>query len=298
MSLSYKAAEAALRAWNKITRGGTKKRIEKKYKNPQNNVDLAKYFEKGFLIEQTEESECTVYKISPKEKASQTVCLYIAGGEGCHAPEKRHFKTIARLIKKSGCTVYLPCYPLAPQHNVRYALRFLQKLYSTILLSARSQDIVFAGDGAGANLVLSLCQRVSRKPAKLIVISPKPGTSDSRRNSLAAQETLVQAQQDDPLLSYETEDFFAGSWLREVPETSPDAEPLCIDYRGFPLMQLFYSTRDIYAPFMGALIQTVQDAGCTVQENAQPMCHAWATLQGFAEGRRAVRTMASFILGK
>ncbi|MCR5499934.1 MAG: alpha/beta hydrolase [Acetatifactor sp.] len=201
-----------------------------------------------------------------------------------------HYDTAARIAKETGADVYIAAYPLAPKYNVRDALCWLEKVYAELLKKHNPKDIVFMGDSAGANLILSLTYRLKEKPRKLLVISPACGLENGKtRNIRLAMEPY------DPILTVEMNDVIATNWCRNVPLDSPDISPEYIDYEGFPPMYFFYGEHELFYPLVYDYISSLRRKGVRLWEEIQPMCHDWALCSFLREGRKAIRTMCKLI---
>ncbi|MCR5651147.1 MAG: alpha/beta hydrolase [Lachnospiraceae bacterium] len=223
-------------------------------------------------------------------RKTKKVVLFLPGGGGMQRATILHYDTAARIVKGTGADVYIAAYPLAPEYNVRDALLWLEKVYAALLKKHDPKDIIFIGDSAGANLILSLTYRLKEKPGKLIVISPACGLENGKtRDIRLAMEPY------DPILTVEMNDMIAANWCRNVPLDSPDISPEYIDYNDFPPMFFFYGEHEIFYPLVYAYLCMLREKGVFFQENKQPMCHDWALCSFLREGRRAIRTMCGLI---
>lgn len=290
MSLKYNIIEGFVRFWNKVSRDGVKRRIYEHLEKPPVVQEIPSYLYKKFNVSKIELGNDLLFVIGPRKNPCDKAVLYIAGGGGRAKPGKRHFKLVSRLVKQGGLTVYLGFYPCAPDVNVRFSLRWLQKVYAEMLKDFPSKKTVFAGDSAGANLALSLCNRVVSKPAKVIAVSPAIGFAHGE-----VRKPLEAAEKSDPLISMKTLDLVLDSWCKNVSLDSPDVEPVNINYEGYPPVQLFYGTKDMFFPHMDALIANIEAGGAKLEMHRKNAIHNWPILQETREGRRAVKQMVDFI---
>lgn len=84
---------------------------------------------------------------------------YIAGGGWQSPPSGQHWKFCAELVQKvPGLKVTIVSAPLAPASPASVALPPLKRLYASLLEqgSRDGEQVIFAGDSSGGNLVLSL----------------------------------------------------------------------------------------------------------------------------------------------
>lgn len=225
-----------------------------------------------------------------ERRHTKRAVLFLHGGGGMQRATILHYDTAARIARGTGADVFVAAYPLAPEYNVRDALLWLEKVYAVLVKKYDPKDIVFLGDSAGANLILSLTCRLKEKPGKLIVISPACGLEHGKtRNIRLAMEPF------DPILTVEMNDVIEANWCRNVPLDSPDISPEYIDYTDFPPMVFFYGEHEIFYPLVYDYLCMLRRKGVSFQENKQPMCHDWALCSFLREGRDAIHMMCRSI---
>lgn len=249
--------------------------------------DVPSWCYKKYDVEKKGE-ENPVFIIKSKKAESKKALLYVYGGCGLLSPSKRHFKMACALADSLGAAVYFPFYPLAPQNNVRFALRWLQKVYADVLKDWSAKKVIFVGDGYGANLAISLCYRVVGRPAKLVLISPAVGLDNN-----SGLENRKAAEQNDKIMSVEADNLIAANWFKNVKTDSSDADPLCVDCTGFPPVYIFYGTKEIYYQSVENLISKL-DGKVHLDSYKRKMCHCWPLLQNVSEGKKAVKQIRVF----
>src|SRR5829696_6631733 len=126
-------------------------------------------------IQERDERQCRVFTLHPRVKrAAGLHILYLHGGAFVFAITPQHWRFIARLIQRLGCSVTVPLYPLAPEHTCREVFDFLLPLASELLTENR--QTVFMGDSAGGGMALALSQQLHAAglslPARVALISP------------------------------------------------------------------------------------------------------------------------------
>ena len=194
------------------------------------------------------------------------------------------------MARDTGATVYFAYYPLAPEHNVIQALEWLEGVYRRIVNKHLVEDITIMGDSAGANLTLSLINRVKNKPSKAILVSPASGLEYGRNRDIR-----LAMEHRDPLLTVKMNDLIAENWARNIPLSSPDISPEYICYKGFPRILLFCGTHEVFYPHNKKLISKMKKEGAKAETVIMPMCHDWALCRVFPEGKNAVIKMSDFI---
>lgn len=282
MSLKYTLMEAFS--------GDNKKKFCQHLENHETVTGLPDWCHKSYDVTKTGDEINPVFIIKSRKKTQDRAILYIYGSCGILGPSKRQFKMAASLADATGASVYMPFYPLAPKNNVRFALRWLQKVYADMLKDWSAKKIVFIGDSYGANLAMSLCYRVAGRPSKLVLISPAVGLDDGTGlENRKSQEEL------DRVMSVEADRLISANWFKNVHLDSSDADPIRVDCTNFPPACLFYGTKELYALSMDTLISQIENGDVPLEVVKRPLGHDWAILQNIPEGKKALKQIASFI---
>ncbi|HET6766528.1 MAG TPA: alpha/beta hydrolase [Chitinophagaceae bacterium] len=118
-----------------------------------------------------------VFSLAPREqKASAVHILYLHGGAYIQNFITLHWNFLAMLVKKTGCTIVAPDYPLAPDHTYKESFAMAETLYRDLILSNEPKNIIFMGDSAGGGFALALAQKMRNdnipQPGKIILLSP------------------------------------------------------------------------------------------------------------------------------
>lgn len=292
MSLAYKIVENCCFAVNKLTNGGIKKQMHSFIAKKEQNDSLPWFLKKCFLVKEVQYMGFPVYIMRTKNKQKRTkkAVLFLAGGGGMARPMGLHFDVEARLAHNTGATVYFAYYPLAPKYNVTYALTWLEKVYAAMCKRFWSEQIIFVGDSAGANLALSLTDRVENKPGQLIVISPAVGLENGHD-----RDVRLKMEKKDPILTVEMNDMIAQNWSKNVPLNNPDINPEYINYGNFPPMLMFYGSHELFYPHVKRYVEKIKKSGGNVEIVEEPMCHDWALCSFLPEGYGAIKKMEHVI---
>jgi acetyl esterase/lipase len=156
---------------------------------------------------------------------------YFAGGGWQSPPTNEHWKIIGEIVTQLPDTVVsLTSYPLAPNSAAPVAFPQLMNLYSTILKEAEvaQEDVIFAGDSAGGNIILALTLHAlhedpdCRVPKALIAIAP---STDLGRGNPDIQAL----EKHDPLLRIPFIVDTAKSWRGEWDAKDVRVSPLFAD---------------------------------------------------------------------
>ena len=109
---------------------------------------------------------CTCYVVKPsgQTKASVTM-LYLHGGAYVFSITPYHWHWIDFMARALNAQIVVPLYPLAPEHTVHETLAATMAIYSDVVLKLAGPEgkIVVAGDSAGGNAAMALCQQIAKK---------------------------------------------------------------------------------------------------------------------------------------
>ena len=109
---------------------------------------------------------------------AQKAVLFLYGGGMFMEATIFHWMVVSKLVKQLSATVWVPAYPLVPEHTFSDATEMLLKSYQEMLEKHPANEITFLGDSVGAALSFMLCHRnkASAKPLpmpqNLILVSP------------------------------------------------------------------------------------------------------------------------------
>lgn len=110
------------------------------------------------------EKEDGVFKDNPmyyfKTDNYERVIFYLHGGAYFKSMTYQHIVTCYQLSQKFNAKVYMPLYPVAPQHDFNDCFYYINNVYDEIstLGADTNKDIIVAGDSAGAGLALGFTQ--------------------------------------------------------------------------------------------------------------------------------------------
>ncbi len=293
MSTIYRVIEKGCFMINKLPGGGVKGNIFDLLPKEEDKIRLPGFMKRGLIINELELEGFKYHRIrSLKEHTvEKRAVLFLPGGGGMARAIRLHYDTVKRIAIATGAEVIMAHYPLAPKYNVRFALDWLEKLYSLMLEEYAPENITFIGDSAGANLILSITNRVAIRPGRLIVISPACGLENGKNRDIRKK-----MEPKDPLFTVATNDTIAENWCRNVPLDSPDISPEYISYDGFPPVMLFYGSHELFYPHVRNMIRIMEKDGVRLCAEEQPMCHDWALCSFLPEGRMAIKKMSRVII--
>ena len=176
--------------------------------------------EPDFLVETLTICGQPVLHIQHK-KPVEKVCVYVVGGGMLKYPKPKQAKEQLTLARQTGRDMYMPYYPLVPNHSLPDVYEILYQLYTTLLKTYKAEDIAFLGGSSGGNHTLGLISYINAKgegipmPGKIYVSSPGTMLYSEEEKQKAAQLDKTDLIMSRQALETIFEGMAAG---REVPE--------------------------------------------------------------------------------
>ncbi|MCD8179956.1 MAG: alpha/beta hydrolase [Firmicutes bacterium] len=252
--------------------------------------DVPDFLYKMFKVSKTFTDGRPVFKIEPKGGASDRVIVFIHGGGGMLCPTIFHFHTAARLVRNTGAALYMPFYPLAPEHTLPEACAWLDKAYEDITSRHSPKNIAVIGDSAGVSLGVSMCERSGKKPSAMVIISPGAGIekNDEKMRALEKKDVIISCRMVDIIKKY---------WSGEMSADDSAYNSAYTDFTGFPPILLYYGTNEIFYAYIGDVINEIRrfDIPLEIHEG-KGLFHDWAIVGMLPEGKQAQNRICRFIL--
>ncbi|GAB3247085.1 alpha/beta hydrolase [Arthrobacter pigmenti] len=237
------------------------------------------------VTEETIQSRRTV-TLRPRRGASDTHIIYTHGGTYIDELVRPQWWMVAELIRRTGATATVPFYPLAPEHTFGEAYRYLEAVYRRVLEEAAADDVVLAGDSAGAGLAVGQALQLPAsglaRPGRLLLFSPWVDITGSNPE-LPACERI------DPMLAIagavEAGSWWAGAEDPRHPMVSPvyaSAQQLA----SLPPVDIHQGGRDLCMPDATRLQQRINDGGGSATLTSYPGAfHVFMALPWLPESR-------------
>ncbi len=198
----------------------------------------------------------------PELAMGKRTILYAHGG-GFIAGSCLSSRNLCASIAHEGASrILIPEYRLAPEYPFPTAMEDLYRSYAWLLHQGiPPRDILFAGDGSGANLILSLMQYLGTEkialPAAVIAISPWV--------NLACDTTAYNLRKSpDPIHTREMLSALALQYTYQSNFTNPKVSPILGDYSFFPPMFIQCGSEEILIDDAKRLAVKAQNAGVSV----------------------------------
>jgi monoterpene epsilon-lactone hydrolase len=235
-----------------------------------------------------------VYQLSPKTQLPSGHVLYLHGGAYVRPISRFHWRLLHELVLRTGYSISVPLYPLAPEHHCEQTLAFTWRAYNQLAEQCEEPPLLM-GDSAGAGLALALALAIREQgqalPPRLLLICP---WVDLRMQTPPAAKLAAE----DPMLAFagaqEAARLYAGDW----PLTHPALSPLCADLTGLPAMTVLAAGKDLLGAEALQLVDKAREQGVEVDLQWAPeMIHVWP-LMPTPEGQAARRYLQRVLLAQ
>lgn len=228
-----------------------------------------------------------VYRLSPKghqRGPNQPHLLYLHGGAYIRPITAFHWRMLAELVERTGCTATVPLYPLAPEHCCEDTVNFVLQVHAQLLQADQPRRLTVAGDSAGGGLALALSLALRDQglpqPEHLVLITPSVDAALDHPQILATEAR-------DPMLGIVGAQEAARLYARSWPTSHPYVSPLQAVPHGMPPITMLVATRDILCHDALRFAQQVAAQGGRVKVHlGEEMIHVWPLLP-IPEGQSA-----------
>jgi len=227
------------------------------------------------------------------------VMLYFHGGAYFFGSPKSHRELTWRLAETCRCRVFAIDYRMIPNSNFPCWVEDAVTAYRHLLQQGyRAEDIVFGGDSAGGNLVLSALMSVRDQgypmPLAAVCISPWADLSCSGATFLSNKERdcMLKTEALTGIGQYIAQ--ASGHDLRE-----PLLSPLFGSFKGFPPLLVHASDQEILLDDARSLVVAAREEGVKVTyrefSNLPHVFHIFANYM--PESQLAIDEIGEFVKG-
>lgn len=234
-------------------------------------------------------------RLTPPGADQTKALLYLHGGGYCVGSPKSHRGLAARLAGELNCPALVPDYRMAPEHPFPAAVEDALACYRHLLDSGVAPGrIAISGDSAGGGLTLATALAIRAaglpQPGCLFAISPWANLA----NEGPAYQALAAI---DPMLTKESLDQFAQTYLNGHDVKDPLASPTLADYSGIAPLLIHAGGAEVLASDAVAVAEKAGLAGVEVRLEIWPeMIHVWHAFFNFlGAGRRAISEASAWM---
>ncbi len=233
-----------------------------------------------------------VITLTPKRPSGREL-IYLHGGAYVFPLREAHWWLIAALIRRTGATVTVPLYGLAPEHSVAEALQFVDAVSAAVARRSPGAPVFLAGDSAGGGLALAHVidrrNRGAEQPRAVFLFAPWVDCTMSNPG-------IPPLERRDPMLDIPGLLYCAQLWARNLPVASWQVSPINDSLEDLPPMHLFQGARDLLLPDAGRFAQKAAAAGSPVElQVAEDGFHVYVAATFTPEARQALAQVAGII---
>jgi epsilon-lactone hydrolase len=234
--------------------------------------------------------------ISPANVPEDNAILYFHGGGFRLGSVTSHRDLMAQIALASGCRVLAINYRLAPEHRFPAALDDALAAYGWMLdCGLKSENVAFAGDSAGGNLVLAamlaLRERGLPLPVSAVLMSPWTDLA-------ATGSSYVSRAEADPIHQRSMILALAKNYLGGQGDPyDPLVSPLYADLAGLPPLLIQVGDRETVLDDSVMFADLARAAGVDVSlEVWDGMIHVFQMFGAeLPEARQAIASIAGFL---
>jgi len=234
-----------------------------------------------------------VYDIRPKNGSSHHHIFYLHGGGYFADMTFMHWRFIARLMRRTGCCVSVPIYPLTPKYEWRSSYKMVMAAYLAAADKYGAENITIMGDSAGGGFSLGLSQMLRDEgkplPARMVLLSPwiDVTAADPRQEDIEHKDVIVSLSG-----LRRAGELWAGEG--EDPAGFP-ASPLFAPLHDLPPMLSFAGDEEVLYYDALRLQEKAREQGATLETHIYPrMQHVWM-LAPIRESQKPIDQIAEFM---
>ena len=232
--------------------------------------------------------------VNMPHSSGSKIILYFHGGGFCFRSPKIHGAFLARLANGSKARGLMVNYSLAPENPYPAAPDECFAVYRALLVKGYlPQNIVFAGDSAGGNLVLTTLLRIRNAnlplPACGIMMSP---VSDMA----VTGDSAFKKCKDDPFFDLSTLLLMRNNYIGNQNPCDPDISPYYANLHGLPPIFITAGTEELLMDDSIRLAEKIAESGGDVTINVvKGVPHVYPLFYQLSEARDAIKLMSGFV---
>lgn len=244
-SLSMRLVNLVLRLGGKPMADSASYMAERLQRDPPEPAEIPAKLLKDFEFTESEIGGHRLFTVTPRKGTSGIEVLHLHGGIYVNPLRKEHWNLIAAISKATGARITVPIYPLAPEHGHAPAHVFVKAVYARMLEDYAPENIVFAGDSAGAGLALALAMAYRDQgaplPARLVLFAPWLDITSSNPDAIAMEPN-------DPMIGLDVVQQCGVLWADGSDLRAPHLSPMFGALDGLPPIEIHQGTNDVCLP--------------------------------------------------
>ncbi len=197
------------------------------------------------------------------------------------------------MIRKTGASVTVPIYPLAPENKWDTSYAMVMEAFEQTVARHGVENIVVMGDSAGGGFSLGLAQMLRNQgkplPRQLVLLSPY-------LDQTAADPMQLDLEKTDVLISVEGLRRLGTWWLREGEDPAMfPASPLFEPVDRLPPMLVFAGSDEMLLADALRLKKKGDESGAEIELKVYDrMQHVWMLLP-IPEAKKALNEIVAFL---
>jgi acetyl esterase/lipase len=240
-----------------------------------------------------------VTRVEPHRRTPGLELLYLPGGAYTQPMVAGQWWIVRELVRRTGASVTVAHYPLAPEHTVEEALPFLDAVHAQVhpqvTAGPGTRRLVLAGDSAGGGLALVQALRLRDAggplPDALLLLSPWVDVRLSTPDAWTRQRL-------DPTLRVPGLRAMGAAWAGGRSTADPLVSPVTADLTGLPPTTVVVGDRDVFHADVLTLVARARAAGADVElVDAAGGFHVYPGAFWTSEARTALDRLAARTLG-
>ncbi|MFT0762927.1 alpha/beta hydrolase [Actinomyces sp. F1_1611] len=231
-----------------------------------------------------------VHTLTPRNRPHPITVVYFHGGSYVNAIARPHWWIIRQIILRTGATVIVPSYPLAPEHSVSEAFTWINPILDQVHSSSRDRKVYYAGDSAGGGLATALAlSRPAPEVDGLFLFSPWLDVTMTNPEIQAIEPH-------DVMLGAEGLRYWGRVWAGDWDPSDPRVSPINGNLANLPPTRIYQGERDIFLPDARRFAGLARASGASVKLFEFPDgFHVFVGLPHSPEAREAFDDLATSI---
>lgn len=250
---------------------------------------------RGLTVEQDTEHGWPLWTLAARNVAERSgkIVLAIHGGGYIQEIQDSHYTAYADIVRRSGATIHVPIYPLAPHGTAGTVVPAMAELLAELVAKHGEENVGVLGDSAGAGLALATVQELVRRgattPAHLVLISPwlDVTISDPRSRRI-----------NDPMLNVDGLVAAGKLWAGSLDPMDWRVSPLFGSLDGLPHTAVYAGTLDCLVPDALRLQDRARAENADMTFDIKDgLIHAWAGFTVLREYRSTAPQIVRDLVG-
>ena len=216
------------------------------------------------------------FDVAPKTGATGSRALFLHGGCYVYEIDPFHWTLIADLAERSGTTITVPIFPLAPTSNAATVMPHIVDLAIELVQDVGADRTSVIGDSAGGGMALAVAQVLRDRGIPplhaTVLLSPWLDISGE-------DPRLAEIAPSDPWLAIPGTHAAGVLWRDELDPHDPLVSPLFGSLEGLGPVTMFSGTRDILNADATKFVPLAAAAGLALDYHEAPgMIHNYPIL--------------------